>query len=163
MFVRLLLINIISIIISLGIGHAQLSTIDNTSPSITQSLEHVVDTTHIKDPLREGSMIGIKSPNGTKMVQNLLHTEKITWFDQAKHETLLFIKKIINIILGFVATVVFFLLLVEGYKINISANDSTQYEKALQQLKNYAIAIGGIAISWLIITFIFAAVNLITS
>jgi hypothetical protein len=41
--------------------------------------------------------------------------------------------------------------------------DEKQYEKAVARLKNGAIAIAGIALSWLIVSFIFAALDIITS
>jgi hypothetical protein len=42
-----------------------------------------------------------------------------------------------------------------------AGTNEDQYKEALKKLKNAAIAIAGIAISWFIVTFIFAAINTI--
>ncbi len=134
---------------------AQLSTIDNTSPSITQSINQVLDTNDITNPLRQWSLFAIKSPDGNYFL-NVMNISQIRWFDQAQNETLDLIRNIINIILSFVAVVVLVLLIFEGYKIVTAGTDTDQYKKALWKLKNYAIAIAWIAMSRFIVSFIFA-------
>ena len=136
---------------------AQLSTIDNTSPSITQSVDQVVNTVGITNPIRQWSLLGIKSPDGLNMI-DVLNISQIWGFDQAQNETLSIIRNIINIILSFVSLVVLILLIIEWYKIVTAWEDTDQYKKALWKLKNYAIAIAGIAVSWFIVSFIFAAI-----
>lgn len=135
---------------------AQLSTIDNTSPSITQSVDQVINTVGITNPIRQGSLLGIKSPDGLNMI-DVLNVSQIWGFDQAQNETLWIIRNIINIILSFVSLVVLVLLIFEWYKIVTAWEDTDQYKKALWKLKNYAIAIAGIAVSRFIVSFIFAA------
>lgn len=137
---------------------AQLSTIDSTSPSITQSVDQALNTSDITNPLRQGSLFGIKSPDGTHMI-NVINISQIWWFDEAQNETLIIIRNIINILLSFVWLIVLVLFIIEGYKIVTSGNDTDQYKKALWKVKNYAIAIAGIAISRFIVSFIFAALG----
>lgn len=135
---------------------AQLSTIDNTSPSITQSVDQVLNTTDITNPLRQGSLFWIRSPDGTHFI-NVMNISQIWGFDQAQNETLILIRNIINILLSFVWLIVLVLFIIEWYKIVTSWNDTDQYKKALWKVKNYAIAIAGIALSRFIVSFIFAA------
>lgn len=137
---------------------AQLSTIDNTSPSVTQSLNHVVDSTNISSPLRQWSRFIIESPDGNNFI-GVMNISQIWWFDQAQNETLNLIRNIINIILSFTAVVVLVLLIIEWYKIVTAWTDTDQYKKALWKLKNYAIAIAWIAVSRFIVSFIFAALG----
>ena len=137
---------------------AQLSTIDHTSPSITQSINHVVDTNNITNPIRQWSLLPIKSPDGNNML-NVMNISQIWWFDQAQNETLSLIRNIINIILSFIALVVLVLLIIEWYKIVTAGTNLDQYKKATWKLKNYAIAIAGIALSRFIVSFIFAALS----
>ena len=141
-----------------AVTFAQLSTIDHTSPSITQSIDHVVDTNNISNPLRQGTRFPIESPDGNNIL-DVMNISEIRWFDQAQNETLHLIRNIINIILSFTAVVVLVLLLIEWYKIVTSGTDTDQYKKAFWKLKNYAIAVAGIAVSWFIVSFIFAALG----
>ena len=102
-----------SILSMSAVTFAQLSTIDHTSPSITQSIDHVVDTNNISNPLRQGTRFFIESPDGNNIL-DVMNISEIRWFDQAQNETLHLIRNIINIILSFTAVVVLILLLILG-------------------------------------------------
>lgn len=140
--------------------HAQLSIIDNTSPTITQDLWKVVDTTDIQSPLRDGSFFGIKSPNGANSI-SVINIGKILNFWQAKNQTLQLVHNIINYLLSFVALIVFVYLIYEWYKVVVAGTDEEAYKEALKKVKNAAIAITGIALSWFIVSFIFYILSVI--
>jgi hypothetical protein len=54
---------------------AQLSTIDNTSPSITQDITTVIDSSNLDNPIRQGSRFGIENPtNPTNSAINVIKT-----------------------------------------------------------------------------------------
>ena len=135
----------------------QLSTIDNTSPSITQNVSQVFDTSSINNPLRQGSRFAIESPDQTSLI-NIIN-DNINWFDQAQNDTLWLIKNIINILLGFLSLIILIYLIYEGYLIVTAGTNEDQYKSAVGKLKNAAIAIAGIATSRFIVSFIFFVVN----
>lgn len=139
---------------------AQLSTIDNTSPTITQDITKVIDSTDLDNPLRKWSRFGIESPDGSSVI-NVINVSEILWFDQAQNATLWLIQNIINILLSFTTLIVLIYLIYEWYMIVTAGTDEWQYKKALARLKNAAIAIAGIAVSRFIVSFIFAALNTI--
>ncbi len=155
----LLTLTIIALSFLSGSIFAQLSTIDHTSPSITQDLTKAVDTSSIADPLRQWSRFIVVSPNGKHLI-DIIDPSQIWWFQQAENATLYLIRTIINVILSFVSLVMLILVIYEWYKVVIYANsDDDQYKKALGKLKNYAIAIAGIALSRFLISFIFSVVG----
>lgn len=133
---------------------AQLSTIHNTSPSVTQSLDKAINSSQITNPIRQGAHFVVESPDGNHHL-NVMNTWEIDEFTQAQTQTLDLVRNIINILLSFTALVVLVLLIIEGYKIVTSGTDSEQFETALKKLKNYAIAIAWIALSRFLISFIF--------
>ena len=139
---------------------AQLSTIDNTSPSITQDISKVINSSNLDNPIRQGSRLGIESPDGESMI-NVINVSEILWFEQAQNQTLWLLQNIINVLLSFTALIVLVYLIYEWYMIVTAGTDEGQYKKALAKLKNAAIAIAGIAVSWFIVSFIFAALNTI--
>ena len=80
---------------------AQLSTIDNTSPSITQDLSKVIDSKDLDNPLRQGSRLIVESPiDPSNNYINIL-SDDIQNFTQAETFSLDLIKNIINILLSF--------------------------------------------------------------
>lgn len=140
--------------------HAQLSIIDNTSPTITQDIHQVVDTSDIQSPLRDGSFFGIKSPNGQNSI-SVINIGKILTFWQAKNQTLNLIYNIINYLLWFTSLVVFVYLIYEWYKVVVAGTDEEAYKEAVKKVKNAAIALVGIALSRFIVSMIFYILNAI--
>ncbi len=151
---------IVSLFWMIQFTNAQLSTIDNTSPSITQELNKALDTNDIDNPLRQWSHFAIQSPDGTSSI-NTISMSEILWFADAQNATLGLIKNIINVLLSFTALVVLVYMIYEWYMIVTAGTNQDQYKEALKRLKNAAIAIAGITMSWFIVSFIFAALNTI--
>lgn len=153
-------------IFSLISVYGQLSIFDNSSPTINNTLDNVLDTSNINDPLRDGSRVIVQSSDnngGEQWALNFLNIKTITQFSDAHHETLNIIRNILNAVLYFISFVTLILLIIEWYKIVASGTDTDQYKKAFNQLKNYAIAIAWIALSWLIVNLIFYVIWLITA
>lgn len=140
--------------------HAQLGVIDNSSPSITQDLTKVVDTSNIDNPLRDGTYWGIQSPDGQSAL-NVINIGKILSFSQAQNQTLRLIQNIINYALSFLALITLVYLIFEWYKVVVASTDEGAYKAAVSRVKNAAIAIAGIACSWFIVSFIFYALNFV--
>lgn len=139
---------------------AQLSTIDNTSHSITQDLSKALNSSNLDNPLRQWSRFAIESPDGSSLI-NVISASEIMGFEQAQNQTLQLIQNIINVLLSFTALIVLIYLIYEWYMIVTAGTNEDQYKEALTKLKNAAIAIAGIAVSRFIVSFIFAALNAI--
>lgn len=73
------------------------------------------------------------------------------------------IKRFINYALGLLALIAFAMLLWGGYKMVMSGGDEEAYKEGLKVLKNAAIGIAFISISWFLVTFIFYVISIITS
>ena len=73
------------------------------------------------------------------------------------------IKRFINYALGLVALIAFGFLIRWGYKMVASGWDEAAYKEGVQILKNAAIGIAFISISWFLVTFIFFVIGAVTS
>lgn len=140
--------------------HAQLGVIDNTSPSITQDLSKVVDTSDISNPMRDGAYFGIKSPDGQSEI-NVINIGKIISFSQAQNQTLRLVQNIINYVLWFTALIILVYMIIEWYQVVVAGSDEEAYKAAVSKVKNAAIAVAGITLSWFIVSFIFYALNFV--
>lgn len=152
-----------SIILLSGSIFAQLSIFDQTSPSLTQQLDQVLNTSEITgNPIRHWSRFFIASPDGNRRI-NVMSIGEILSFWEAEDATLQLIKTIINTLLAFIGLVVLVLLIYQGYRVVVAWTDTERYKVALGKLKNYAIAIAGVALSRFLVQFIFYILALITS
>ena len=70
-------------------------------------------------------------------------------------------KRFINYALGFLAFIAFAMLIWGGYKMVASGGDEEAYKEGIKILKNAAIGIAFISISWFLVTFIFFAIGAI--
>ena len=73
------------------------------------------------------------------------------------------IRNFMNYALWFVSLIAFAMLLWGGYKMVASGWNEEAYKEGLKVLKNAAIGIAIIAISWMLVTFIFTAINWVTA
>ncbi|AKH32383.1 hypothetical protein XF24_00018 [candidate division SR1 bacterium Aalborg_AAW-1] len=71
------------------------------------------------------------------------------------------IKRFINYALGFLALIALVMLLWGGYKMVASGGDEGAYKEGLKILKNAAIGIAFIAVSWFLVTFIFYVIGFV--
>ena len=72
------------------------------------------------------------------------------------------VKTGINYALSFVSLIAFAMLLWGWYKMVASGGDEGAYKEGIKILKNAAIGIAFIAVSWFLVTFIFAAIGFVT-
>ncbi len=131
---------------------------DDSSHSVTHSISDVVQTSDITQPFRDGAYLPVQSPDGMHSI-DVINLGRIVSFDEAQNQTLRLIKNIINYILSFAIFVVFVFMIYEWYMVVTSSNDDEQYKKALTKLKTASIAIAGMAISWLLVSFIISVVD----
>ena len=84
------------------------------------------------------------------------------WSDQG--DTIIdIIKRFINYALGFLALIALVMLLWGGYKMVASGWDEGAYKEGLKILKNAAIGIAFIAVSWFLVTFIFYVIGVVVN
>lgn len=157
--IKLLIIGV-GVLLAVNIGFAQ-NNLDD-SPSITQSIKSVININAITDPLRQGAQFVVQSPDGGSSV-GLYKTDNVPTYKETEDNVVETIKTAVNIALGFVTLLVLLLLIIEGIKIVVAWTDTEQYKKSIRRTRNYAIAIAGIALSRLILTFIFYVIGFITS
>ncbi len=131
---------------------------DTLERSVNQNLNQAIDTTKIQNPIRDGAEIGIKSPDGENGIQ-LINVGKLLSFQQSKNQTIILVSRMINYLLGFVSLIVFVYFIFEWYKVVVSSGDESAYKAAFTKMKNAAIAIAGISLSRMIVTFIFYVIK----
>ena len=111
-----------------------------------------------KDTWRKGAQDAIRSSDGNDKhrIDNLINSDaEITTQDDAQTRLLQVIWRLVNYALGLVSLISFVLLLVAGFTMVTNAGDDKAQEEGKKTLLKIARAIGGIAVSWLIISFIF--------
>lgn len=146
-------------ILSLTCG--QLIIPDSENYILNENDQQVLNTQGIEDPLRDGAY-NIVSPEAGTGIWGLASTdEKISTHQNAQDKTMNVIKNIINYALMMVALVALVYLIYHGFLIITAAGDDTQYKKWLSWVKYAAIAMAGIGVSWLVVSFIFRLIALI--
>ena len=111
-----------------------------------------------KDTWRKGAQDAIRSSDGNDKhrIDNLINSDaEITTQDDAQNRLLQVIWRLVNYALGLVSLISFVLLLVAGFTMVTNAGDDKAQEEGKKTLLKIARAIAGIAVSWLIISFIF--------
>ncbi len=73
------------------------------------------------------------------------------------------VKRFINYALGLLALIALIMLLWGGYKMVASGGKEDAYKEGLGILKNAAIGLAFIAVSWFLVTFIFYVIGLISA
>ena len=73
------------------------------------------------------------------------------------------IRNTINFVLGLLGLIALIMLLWAGFRMVMAGENEAQMESAKKTLKNAALGIALIAVSWFIVTFIFYVIGLVTS
>lgn len=73
------------------------------------------------------------------------------------------VKNFINYVLGFLGLIALIMLLYGGFKIVTWGSDEAKYQEGVKTLKNAAIGIGFIGLSWFLVTFIFFVFGLVAN
>lgn len=102
-----------------------------------------------------GSGLPFNDPAKTNWIQ-------VSWTGTDQGEGIIdIIKRFINYALGFLALIALCMLLWGGYKMVASGGDEGAYKEGIKILKNAAIGIAFIAVSWFLVTFIFTAIGFV--
>ena len=126
---------------------------------LNQQEDNILDTMKDqKDTWRKGAQDAIKSRDGNDnyKIDNLINSDtEITSQWEAQTRLLQMIWRMVNYALGLVGLISFVLLIVAGITMVTNAGDDKAQEEGKKTLLKIARAIAGIAVSWLIISFIF--------
>lgn len=142
------------------IGHTQIiSTFEPLHQHETiysTSLDNLIITTGINDPLRSGASYIIQYVSGAR------YSGQIDSFENASQITLTFISYVINRFLGLLAFVALLYLIYHAFMVLISYNSEEKVSEHRSAIYISAIVIIGIWFSWLIISAMFYIVAIIT-
>lgn len=136
-----------------------------TSSQIYEVLNH--DEAEIIDPMkdqkdtwRKWAQDAIRAEDGSHKIDGLINSEnEISTQAEANLRLLQTIWRMINRALGFVSLIAFGLLIFAGVKMVTGAGDEKAQSAWRETLIKIVRAIGGLALSWMIISFIFWLIN----
>lgn len=148
---------LIGIITLLSIGTTFAIEVPWEIPDPILTTEHTSIITPPDDnAIREGTRDIIHSENGQYKVNNLLETqEKIETQADATKRTLNIVHRLINYALGLVSFVALVVLIFAGFQIVTAWGDDNKAKAGNKALKKVSIGIIGLAISRMIVSFIF--------
>lgn len=135
------------------LGVTNMAWATNVLDRLTQDDQDVVVTNDIVDPLRDGAH------NPGARVEWMYYQWGITTFFQAQNQTLRFIQNIVNWALMFLWVVALVYLIYHGFLMVTAAGDDAQFKKWAKALRSAVIAIVWIALSAIIVNFIFYIVE----
>jgi hypothetical protein len=147
----------------LVVWYAQMIVPSSENYILTDTEWQVLHSSGIGDPLRDWAYNIIQPETWTGALSWVVGVgEQISSHQNAQGKVLDIVKKIINVyILWMLALVALVYLLYHGFLIVSAAGDETQYKKWLSGVKYAAIAILGIGISWLVVSWIFRIIALV--
>ena len=129
---------------------------------LTEESEQVLHSSDISDPLRQWAYGTIDPEWWTGELWGVVGVgDPIYTHQNAKYKVMNIIKSIINYALWMVSLIALIYLIYHGFLIVTAAGDDTQYKKGLKGIKYAAIAMVGIGVSRLIVSWIFRLINLI--
>lgn len=109
----------------------------------------------ISNPLREWAYQVVHSDDGNHTVWGIINNDaEISTHDTAMNRVLKIIKNIINRALWMLWLVALAYIILHGFIILTAAGDDSKYKKWMKWIKNAAIALAGIGLSWFIVSFI---------
>ncbi len=137
-----------------------------TSSEIYTRTDNPIITEHLTEeawnPLRKGVGDVIAQEGWSEGIGGVRRPEEFDGFDAAKNTTVGVIKNAINYALSFAWLIALIYLISHGFMVLTAMDDESKHEKWLQWIKTAAIALGGIGVSWLVVSFIFYLVDLFT-
>ncbi len=141
--------------------YAQMIIPDSTNYILTENPQSVLNVQGIQDPLRDGAYNITQSEVPSQTLDVVSADDKISGHQTAQIKTMNIIKNIINYALWMVALVALIYLIYHGFLIVTAAGDDAQYKKWLKGIKFAAIAMAGIGMSRLFVSFVFWLLALI--
>lgn len=121
------------------------------------SLDHIIITSGIDDPIRSWASYVIQYISGT------WYTGNIDTFEKSSYITLTFLSTIINRFLWLLAFIALLYLLYHAFMVLISHNNPEKISQHRQALYTALIVIVGIGLSWVIVSAMFYIIAIITS
>lgn len=112
-----------------------------------------------ENAFREGSYDAIHGDQGGKITGLMETQNKIETQSDATMRTINLIHRIINYALGFVSVIALVVLIFAGFQMVTAAGDDGKFQSGKKAIKKISIGIIGLAISWLIVSFIFRLLN----
>lgn len=128
----------------------------------TTDANEAIDTQDINSPLREGAykvIVWDESKSEQKIWGITSSDDKITDHQTAKSEVLGIISNFINYALWLLSLVALIYLIYKGIIVLTAAWDDTKYKEWLKWVRYAVIAIAGIWLSWIIVSFIFYVID----
>ncbi|RKW23512.1 hypothetical protein D8B45_03290 [Candidatus Gracilibacteria bacterium] len=163
MLKRLFQISIVLLLSSVSASTFANNLINKTKLNeiLTTDQKEIIKDIGDQDALREGAYNAIHSDN--QKIKNLINSnDQIKTQKDAEKKTFKLIKRLINYALGLVSLIALIILLIAGVQMATAAGDDKKFGAGKASLLKVARAIGGIAVSWLIINFIFWIIEVIT-
>lgn len=150
------LVVICASVVSLLSAAGAISFFDNTSTVYTQNEQDAVKTDDIcaTDPLR----CGMDNP-GSK-IEGIYYNGPILTVYEAQNQTLGYVHNLLNRFLSLLGLVALAYLLYYGFLVVTGMGDEGKTKKARKGLRTAAIAIAGIGLSRLIVSFIIYLIDL---
>ncbi len=128
---------------------------------LTTDQKEIIKDIWDQDALREWAYNAIHSDN--QKIKNLINSnDQIKTQKDAEKKTFKLIKRLINYALGLVSLIALIILLIAGVQMATAAGDDKKFWAGKASLLKVARAIWWIAVSWLIINFIFWIIEVIT-
>ena len=128
---------------------------------LTTDQKEIIKDIWDQDALREWAYNTIHSDN--QKIKNLINSnDQIKTQKDAEKKTFKLIKRLINYALGLVSLIALIILLIAGVQMATAAGDDKKFWAGKASLLKVARAIWWIAVSWLIINFIFRIIEVIT-
>ena len=159
MLKRLFQISIVLLLSSVSASTFANNLLDKTKLNeiLTTDQKEIIKDIWDEDALREWAYNAIHSDN--QKIKNLINSnDQIKTQKDAEKKTFKLIKRLINYALGLVSLI----LLMAGVQMATAAGDDKKFWAGKASLLKVARAIWWIAVSWLIINFIFWIIEVIT-
>ena len=128
---------------------------------LTTDQKKIINDIWKENALREWAYSAIHADN--QKIKNLINSnDQIKTQKDAEKKTFKLIKRLINYALGLVSLIALIILLIAGVQMATAAGDDKKFWAGKASLLKVARAIWWIAVSWLIINFIFWIIEVIT-
>lgn len=163
MLKRLFQISIVLLLSSVSASTFANNLLDKTKLNeiLTTDQKEIIKDIWDQDALREWAYNTIHSDN--QKIKNLINSnDQIKTQKDAEKKTFKLIKRLINYALGLVSLIALIILLIAGVQMATAAGDDKKFWAGKASLLKVARAIWWIAVSWLIINFIFRIIEVIT-
>ncbi|MCF7834989.1 hypothetical protein K9M48_02945 [Candidatus Gracilibacteria bacterium] len=157
LFIHIFVLALGASVFGQGLQLGQNQTILNTD---SENALNVYDNNNpISDPIREGAfkIIDADATNtiSSDELNGIANPGLISDHSTALGETMSIVKNIINYTLGLIGLVALVYLIYHGFLMVTAAGNDAQYKKGIKGLQTAVIALAGVGLSRLVVSFIF--------